>query len=265
MHNIKIFVATHKRYDFPNLDLYIPIQVGCELRKEDFGYARDNECMDTISHKNASFCELTALYELWKNEKYSTLEYIGLSHYRRYFQGHEFDFKGMKIINEKELITLLNDYDLIVPKKYTINQKIEKNVYEQYSNAHYEADLIELREVFKEHYPQYIKSFDTVMNSKTLYLFNMFVMKKTDFDRYMQWLFDILFILEKRIDISEYDNYQYRVFGFLSERLWNIWLDSQDLSYVEVEVVNIENNDLTLQDNRNIILKITEFLRKKIF
>ena len=42
MKNIKIIVATHKKYKMPNDMMYLPVQVGAE-KKESLGYARDNE------------------------------------------------------------------------------------------------------------------------------------------------------------------------------------------------------------------------------
>jgi len=241
MSNIKIFVATHKKYDFPQLTMYIPIQVGCALKKEDFGYAKDNNIRDNISHKNTSFCELTALYSVWKDENYNNLDYIGLSHYRRYFSGNEFSFNGKKILNQKEAEKLLQTHDIIVPKKR--NYYIE-TIYDHYKHAHYENDLLKLKTILLDKYPEYINSFDTIMSGKTIHLFNMFVMKKEHFNMYMTWLFDILFTLEKQIDISSYDTYQSRVFGFLSERLLNVWIHQQGLSIAEVKVVNIEGENL---------------------
>ena len=241
MHNIKVFVATHKLYDFPQDNMYVPIQVGCALREEDFGYAKDNTSLDNISHKNASFCELTALYEIWKSDAYKDLQYIGLSHYRRYFSGNNLAFKDKTVLNEEEALALLKKYDVIVPKQR--NYYIE-NIYNHYKNAHFENDLIALEKVLSEKYPEYIESFETIMNGKKLHLFNMFIMKKEHFDNYMKWLFDILFELEKRIDISDYDTYQARIFGFMSERLWNVWLLEQNLSKIELSVVNIEGENL---------------------
>ena len=52
------------------------------------------------------------------------------------------------------------------------------------------------------------------MGRTKLHIFNMFVMRKEKFDEYSQWLFAILFELEKRIDISNYNQYEARVFGF---------------------------------------------------
>ena len=46
--------------------------------------------------------------------------------------------------------------------------------------------------------------------------FNMFIMKRDKFDAYCEWLFDILFELEKRLDISNYNTNDARVFGFVS-------------------------------------------------
>ena len=84
----------------------------------------------------------------------------------------------------------------------------------------------------------------------------MFVMKKEKFDEYCQWLFTILFELEKRIDISNYNQYESRVFGFISERLFNVWLEKQALNTKEIDVVFLEKIDW--------FDKGIKFLRRKI-
>ncbi len=78
--NCKILIACHKSCAVPEDGLYLPIQVGAS-GKEDIGFQRDDEG-DNISEKNAMFCELTGLYWCWKNLDF---DYLGLSHYRRYF------------------------------------------------------------------------------------------------------------------------------------------------------------------------------------
>ena len=50
MKDIKVIVATHKKYQMPTDDLYFPVHVGAE-EKEDLGYIKDNEG-DNISTKN---------------------------------------------------------------------------------------------------------------------------------------------------------------------------------------------------------------------
>ena len=52
----------------------------------------------------------------------------------------------------------------------------------------------------------------------------MIITRKNIFDDYCKWLFDVLFEVEKRVDISDRDDYQKRIFGFLSERLIKVWL-----------------------------------------
>ena len=78
--NIKILVATHKKYDMPTERIYLPIHVG-KAGKESLGYQGD-DIGDNISWKNTSYCELTGVYWGWKNLQ---CDYIGLCHYRRYF------------------------------------------------------------------------------------------------------------------------------------------------------------------------------------
>ena len=84
---VEVVIATHKKYEMPTDDLYLPIHVGAELNKDkDLGYQKDN-VGDNISDKNDRYSELTALYWAWKHVD---AEYIGLAHYRRHFGGKNY-------------------------------------------------------------------------------------------------------------------------------------------------------------------------------
>lgn len=254
MKDIKILVATHKQYRMPEDDIYLPLHVGRE-GKEDLGYQGDNEG-ENISLKNPNYCELTGLYWAWKNLK---VEYIGLSHYRRHFSNKASKSskkdKFESIITHEELDSLLDEYDIILPKKR--NYYIE-TIWSHYKNAHHIKDLEEVKKIVNEKYPHYNQSFDRVMKGSSLHLYNMFVMKKDEFDNYCAWLFDILFELEIRVDISGYDNYQKRIFGFISERLFNVWLfhQKEKVNYLELRALNMENI--------SIVKKSFNFMKRKL-
>ena len=81
-------------------------------------------------------------------------------------------------------------------------------------------------------------------------LFNMMFCKKELFDQYCSWLFDILFELEKYVDLNELNDYQKRLYGFLSERLLNIWVRENKVIIKNVPVVNI---DMSLWDRLTLI------------
>ena len=81
MKNVKVIIATHKKYDMPKDKLYLPLLVGADINKKDLGYTKDNT-KKNISKKNPYYCELTGLYWAYKNLKN---DYIGPAHYRRHF------------------------------------------------------------------------------------------------------------------------------------------------------------------------------------
>lgn len=249
--NIKILIATHKKYWMPSDKVYMPIHVG-RKGKEDLGYLGDNTG-ENISIKNSNYCELTGLYWAWKN---LNCEYIGLCHYRRYFahklKSSKLEDKKQSIFTKDDYERFLQQYDVILPKKR--NYFIE-TVRSQYEHAHNKRDLDEIEKIIRTQYPSYIEAFEKVMNSRKLYIYNMFVMNKALFDEYCTWLFDILFTLEKRIDITNYDKYNARVFGFLSERLFNVWLEKKQLKIKTVNVVFLEKI--------NWIKKGKDFLKRK--
>jgi len=230
----------------------MPIQVGKVLSQDDFGYLADNSG-DNISQKNRSFSELTALYWAWKNGFFEESDYCGLVHYRRYFSGNE-TFGKFQILWEKDIEELMLEYDVLVPvkRKYYI-----ETIRSHYGHAHYKKDLDILEEVLAEVSPEYMDAFAKVMGQRSLFLYNMFVMKTAYFDDYCSWLFEILFEVEKRVDISDYDAYQGRIFGFLAERLFNVWIFHHHLKVKvkEVKVVNLEGE--------NLILKAVNMLKRK--
>ena len=249
--NLKILVATNKKYWMPKDSVYTPIQVGAEGH-EKLGYIRDN-IGENISKKNANYCELTGLYWAWKNLE---CDYIGLCHYRRYFtrKKHISDLEEKKnaILDKKAYEKLLSRYDIILPAKR--NYYIE-TVRSQYEHAHYKKDLETVEEIIKEEYPNYAKAFEIVMARHRLHIYNMFVMKKSDFDAYCQWLFSILHKAEEKIDITGYSPYEARIYGFLAERLFNVWLEQKQFHTVEVPVVCLEKIDWPK--------KIKAFLKRK--
>lgn len=74
-------------------------------------------------------------------------------------------------------------------------------------------------------------------------MFNMFVMRRDYFRGYMDWLFSVLFELEKRLDITDWDTYDSRVYGFVAERLLDVWLEHNNIDYMEQNVSFMERQD----------------------
>ncbi len=236
--NIKILVATHKEYQMPEDSIYLPIHVGKENSMLSLPFTGDNTG-EHISAKNPYFCELTALYWAWKN---LDADYIGLAHYRRHFTYRKpkpfCSNKFPYILNSSEAETLLSRHSILLPKQR--NYIIESN-YTQFIHAHPAESLARTKDILAELFPDYLPSFDLVMNRTKAHRFNMFIMKKTLLHAYCSWLFPILFELEKRLDISSYTTYNQRIFGFISERLLDVYLEKNHLSYAELPVMFMEN------------------------
>ena len=171
-------------------------------------------------------------------------DYIGLCHYRRHFTVRKPGFlckdKFPYVLNSEEASALLKEHDIILPKKR--NYLIETG-YSHYIHAHPAKALDKTMEIIHTYYPEYDVAFDLVMNSSKAHRFNMFLMKKEILDDYCTWLFGILSKLEKNLDISSYSDYDKRVFGFLAERLLDVYLLNNGLKYKEIDVMFMEQED----------------------
>ena len=233
--NCKIIVCCHKDDIRVDQEPYQPIQVGKALCDQNLGIVGD-DTGDNISAKNRSYCELTGLYWAWKNLK--DVDVIGLCHYRRYFDFHNQSLSILPYTKfSKEQFVKL---DFSVPDDIvdTVNRgavvapRVMNNVgslYDEYCICHISEDLRTLEAVVAEKSEQkYIDAFNKVMHlTHKPMCYNMFVMNWKDFDRYSTWLFGILEEVEKRIDITNYSPVQKRVFGYMAERLFNVWVAAE--------------------------------------
>lgn len=240
--SIRIIVATNKPYAMPEDRCYLPLHVGAEGRS-DIVFTRD-DTGENISGRNANYCELTGLYWAWKN--LPAPEAVGLVHYRRHFKGEN------GIATGAEIAEAMGGRPCLLPKPR--NYFIETN-YSQYAHAHHAVDLDMTRAILAERHPGFLAAFDTVMRSTRGHRFNMFVMKRPLFDDYCAWLFDVLFELEKRLDISSYSTYDARVFGFVAERLLDVYIRTKDIPFAELPVLNLESQHWPT--------KILRFLKRK--
>ena len=244
-----IYIAAHKKFNDPHLDGYMPLQVGAE-GKDDLGYLKDNSG-DNISLRNPNYCELTGLYWIWKNTED---EYKGLVHYRRYFGRSNLSSRISDVWSCQALTDQLRDHDIVLPCQTVFLQ----NAREQRHGCCSAETFDRLRQVISDKYPDYLTDFDSFFAQNKCSLFNMMYCRRELFDAYCSWLFDILFELEKHVSLDDVNDYDKRLYGFLSERLINIWSVHNGLipfysPVIQTEMSNLEKIRLMRRNLTNNI------------
>jgi hypothetical protein len=219
MNTIKIYIATHQLFVPPINKIHVPITSGAYYHSTP--YLKDNT-LENISIKNPYYCELTALYWIWKHDN---SDIIGLEHYHRFFQKKE-------LITEQEIQNILKNNQIILPKAITLN----KSVYKQYQEVHFGIDLQLACQKIIDTNPEYQNAIETVLTQNKLFAGNMFITNQKTLHQYLDFLFPLLFTLEKEIPFLEYSNYNQRIFGFLAERIFNIYLYHHQLSFYEYPI-----------------------------
>lgn len=238
-----MYVITHKKFNYNLPQNYKPLLVGANKNPNPENYLTDNTG-DNISDKNKSFCELTGLYWIWKN---TSDKNVGLSHYRRFFSKFHhrkyLDFSVLltgkaRPINESVLEQELSTADWIVSQP---EKGGDGTIGQNFAKYHHAKDLKITREVLQQKYPEFVKAFDKTMSMERASFYNMFYTTRENLNDYCKWLFDILFEVEQRVDISSYSEYQQRLFGFLAERLLNVYICSKhcNVTYHAVYQTNV--------------------------
>lgn len=207
---------------------------------------------DNISQKNRYYCECSALYWAWKNyEKLGNPDYIGLMHYRRHFIFNDDYFennlkddwhRALSYISEnfiddrylsniglseENIISACKNYDFVVSKDtnfeliggYNIRQNYEKTI-----PGVCVKDFDLMCEIIKKDYPQYIDVIDKNIDGYKTSLYQMFIMPKSLFFEYCEFLFDILFKIEGQVNFENYTTNGKRTLGYLAERVLSVFV-----------------------------------------
>ena len=142
---------------------------------------------------------------------------------------------------KKQIELIMNNYDAIQVKKYYL----DTSVYNRYCKSHYKNDIDLAKEAISLYYPDYIETYeDIIENCNVTTVCNMLTLRKKNFDLYCAWLFKILFYVEAHTNLEDRDAYQKRAYGFLSERLQNVWMKKNNLKIKEVPMFFYEDNKI---------------------
>lgn len=229
---VSIYSAYHKPAPRVSSKSISPIHVGAALASSPLSGMLSDNTGDNISGKNGSFCELTALYWAWKNDRDS--DFVGLMHYRRLLDvageiedGPAEAYVGAVDIEswteraETWIEAELDNWDIVLPRLHKMGISVENN----YLRGHHKEDFDKMREVIAVDHPAYLNAFKMAAKSMDIRLGNIALMRRDVFDRYCEWLFDILLKVDAtNIDRSNYSPYQSRYIGFLAERLMTAFI-----------------------------------------
>lgn len=236
--NIKLFVTYNKpSQKIIKSDIIIPIQAGRAVATDLMEDIIGDDTGENISLKNQNYCELTTTYWCYKNFfQLGIPDYVGFMHYRRHFvfdkkffnhTGSYVEFNSIednyleKIgLTKKNVSEYLKYFDFIAPEK----TKFNISIYEQFCSSHPKENLDMAINMVNYITPQIGKYINEYFNLTSGYFLNMFILNKNIFFEYCNYLFPVLFEIEKKINFEKYDSYQKRQLGFIAERLTGLFL-----------------------------------------
>ena len=232
--NLDIYICTHKDFE--------PI-----VKNEVYKIINCNDINNDTwnGFKGSFYSEIMSYFYIAKN--YELKDYIGFCHYRKYWRFMD-DIPNMDEV--------FSECDLITAKP----RKAKTNMREEYKKFHNIEDLNIVENIIEEKYPEYKTAFKSFLYGETMFPYNMFIMKKNDFLKYCEFIEGILneYVnivgndIEKRIEDNKnkylkdfYPNntveYQYRIGGYLAERLTTVFIYANFKRIKAYDVIITEN------------------------
>lgn len=191
-----------------------------DIKVDNINFFKDSANEDNISYKNYLYSELTAQYWVWKNFK-SNKKYIGFEHYRRHFTLNK---KG-PIASIDQLENIIKNYDFIVLKREGFIFPLK------FFN---DRSFVLFRQAIKNKYPEYLYEFDKIQKGHSTIYRNMFITSKSIFDKYMKFVFDILFETERLFDQNPKYKYKMRLLGYFGEFLIETFMNYNNFKYSQL-------------------------------
>lgn len=244
----RVVIAVPKACWLPKDPLYVPVQTGAAWRPN-LGLTPDNTG-DNISVKYPGYGELTALYWAWRHRDD---DWLGLAPHHCHFTLRRFRAERKNVLTLDQARMLLGGAEVILPprRKYWIETNAA-----QYARVHDARDLERAREVLSQRCPEYLEAFDRSMRRTSGHRFNMFIMRRDVLDRYCVWLFDVLSALDNRTPEARFSEGDPHVFGYVAERLLDVWLETNAIKCREIPCVFMEK--------RSWVARGAHFLKQKL-
>lgn len=249
--DIKIFVSHRIDLDSETIDnpLYIPVRCGAVYDERENVEMLGDDTGENISEKRNTFCELTVMYWAWKNVK---ADYYGLCHYRRYFSFSDKQYevslhqdgyscsgcvveeslskesqKEHNLNDEDRIRDVLKNTDILMMRRFDVTKEgfSEVGLPMRNPNSYLTyKDFCICLDVIGERFPDLLNDAKEYLHQNEAVFYTMSIMKKDIYDKACQFLFGVLFEVEKRIDISYYSEERSRALGYMGEYLLGIFL-----------------------------------------
>ena len=210
--SIYVVGATHNM--FPELD------EGREKFLIDVKHEGDN--IDTL---NPWYCELTGLYHLWKN---SDAYYVGLEHYRRFFESPT---KNKQRITVSEAQSILEKCDFIVTeyshgKTYCALDWFNDSKYVRHLANFFDV----LDKTDRDGFNMYLRRHELIQC-------NMFIGKRPAMERWCNFIFPLLGRYTDKYGTNESNR---RLPGYFAEHFFGYWLEKEKVPLFKTPKVEME-------------------------
>ena len=228
--NIDIFIGTYKDFKPQVTNKAYKIIVG----NHDVNIDTDLEvikCGDKNDVLDDTFYSEIYMLKKLVDMNYPFKDYVGFCHYRKYFS-------FMNDVPDMESEEY-SKYDAII----SLPLILRKSNIEQYGSCHNIKDIGLILKIIFNKYPSYSNALCSFLFGKRLIPYNMFIMKREDFIEYINFVWDVLqdyvnivgtdikgkIEREKEEYLKKFSpndtiEYQYRIGGYLAERLTNVFI-----------------------------------------
>lgn len=194
------------------------IQAGASIVETSITEIHDDTGIN-ISNKNRMYCEMSAVYWIWKNTDH---EWIGIEHYRRH------------LLVKPEM--LRDDIDVIMPLPYICYPNEASQFLRFTKKEVLEVLLKTLKIIHPERYDEYF----SIIYGKYQYTYNLVCARRYVFDNYCRWFFEITEYMEEHFAKEVPELVETRALSYVAEVLTNLYFMSHQkdlrIRHVEKEI-----------------------------